>query len=63
MQTPVNPPEKTQKQHLRDEITEQIREYLQRGGEIEVLNDNRTVSAPVGASVWSDLDDGISIDS
>ncbi len=63
MATPVNSPGKTEKQHLRDEITEQIREYLQRGGQIEVLNDNRVASASAGASVWSELEDGIDIDS
>ena len=56
MQPSVNSPGVNDKANLRDEITDQIREFLQRGGKIEVVEDkpNRPGS-PVG-SIWSGVD-------
>lgn len=42
----------TEKNRIRDEIDEQIREYLKRGGKIDVLSGKQTKTGnPVG-SVW-----------
>ena len=62
MQTSVNSPGVNDKAGLRDEITDQIREYLQRGGKIDVVEDkpNRPGS-PVG-SIWSGVDQGLGLE-
>ena len=44
------------KQRLRDEIDAQIREYLQRGGRIEVINDSGVRPPPMGAA-WDSAED------
>jgi hypothetical protein len=61
MRIPVNSPQNTEKALLRDEITEQIREYLQRGGEIEVVQDPRIERPPAVGSIWNDVADDIDI--
>jgi hypothetical protein len=63
MSTPVNSPLATEKTQLRDQITEQIREYLQRGGQIEVVQDQRDSKAALVGSIWSDVDDDLDVSS
>lgn len=63
MRIPVNSPLASEKTRLRDQITEQIREYLQRGGEIEIVQDQRHSRAPLVGSIWSDVNDDLDVSS
>jgi hypothetical protein len=45
-----------EKDRMRDEIDAQIREYLQKGGHIEVISENDIRRPPVG-SVWDTAQD------
>ncbi len=63
MSTPVNSPQVTEKANLRDQISEQIREYLRRGGEIEVVHDKLEDDTPLVGSIWSNVDDDLDISS
>jgi len=47
----------SEKNRIRDEIDEQIRAYLQRGGKIDVLNTDRDSRRRVVGSVWDAPDD------
>ena len=61
MQSSVHSPGVKEKANLRNEITDQIREFLQRGGTIEVLEDKPEESeSPVG-TIWSDLDQDLAL--
>lgn len=61
MQSSVNSPGVNDKAGLRDEITDQLREFLQRGGKIEVVEDKpNRAGSPVG-SIWSGVDQEIEL--
>ena len=61
MQSSVHSPGVKEKANLRNEITDQIREFLQRGGTIEVLEDKpEEPESPVG-TIWSDLDQDLAL--
>ena len=61
MQSSVNSPGVNDKANLRNEITDQIREFLQRGGKIDVVEDKPKVhGSPVG-SIWSSVNEELSL--
>lgn len=47
----------TEKNRIRDEIDRQIREYLQRGGKIEVLSGKQAKAGNAIGSVWHGSED------
>ena len=47
----------TEKNRTRDEIDEQIREYLKRGGKIDVLSGNQAKTGNTMGSVWHGPED------
>ncbi len=62
MQPSVNSPGVNDKANLRDEITDQIREFLQRGGRIEVVEGQPKRPGSPAGSIWSTPDQEIQLD-
>ena len=56
----VNSPGVAEKNPLRDEITEQIRAYLEKGGEINVTEPKVREPVPAADSGWVEVDDDFS---
>lgn len=47
----------TEKNRIRDEIDEQVRDYLRRGGKIDVLSVNQNSTGNAMGSVWHGSED------